>query len=309
MTTAPTRVVCEAMRTQFTLHLDQVDAATAGSIRSAAQRELDRLEALLSRFRSDSDVCRIAAARAGETVRVGWETVAVLRRARDIHAATAGAFDPTVGAWMDGWRAADRQWERVDDGAWQRARAAQGIDRLVLDAPAAVGIRADAATPVAIDLGAIGKGFALDQLAELLTDDWGVPAFLLDSGGSTVLARGPRTWRVGIGGAWGARDGMDVIGLRDAALSGSGGEVQGAHIVDPRAGGPARAHLAAWAVAPDAAGADALSTAFLVLDTDAIDRCCAALSGVHGLTVPPDGGRCRATAGLPPLLITDEVIA
>jgi thiamine biosynthesis lipoprotein ApbE len=78
--------------------------------------------------------------------------------------------------------------------------------------------------------------------------------------------------------------------------------VQGLHIADPRSGGAARRHLAAWAIAPVGALSDAFSTAFLVMDTAAVEACCAAHPGISALVVEqashPNGtDRVVLTAG------------
>jgi thiamine biosynthesis lipoprotein len=75
-------------------------------------------------------------------------------------------------------------------------------------------------------------------------------------------------------------------------VSGSGTEVKGEHIIDPRTGRPARAHLAAWAAHPSAAVSDALSTAFLVMGTEEAERYCRSHPEVWGLVIIP-GKKCR----------------
>ena len=98
-------------------------------------------------------------------------------------------------------------------------------------------------------------------------------------------AENERGWPVGVGGEWGKIAGFDSILLSGSAVSGSGTEVKGQHILDPRTGWPAEAHLAAWAIAPSAALSDALSTGFMVMSTDEVKACCAKLPGVSALVV------------------------
>jgi thiamine biosynthesis lipoprotein len=113
--------------------------------------------------------------------------------------------------------------------------------------------------------------------------DWDVGNVLLHAGTSTALAAGsgPASdgpapgWPVGAGSTGGARSGPGRVFLLNRALSGSGTEVKGAHIVDPRTGRPAGGHAAAWASHPSAAASDALSTAFMVMSTeDVAGFCC-----------------------------------
>jgi thiamine biosynthesis lipoprotein len=134
-------------------------------------------------------------------------------------------------------------------------------------------------------LGAIGKGYALDQAAVVLAD-WQIPRALLNAGTSTVLAIG-EGWEVGIGSEWGRAAGMEKIVLNNESLSGSGIEVQGQHILNPRTRQAATTHLAAWAVAPGAGLSDALSTAFFVMPTGDVQRFCAEHPGVEAMVVEP----------------------
>ena len=83
------------------------------------------------------------------------------------------------------------------------------------------------------------------------------------------------------------------IVLRERALSGSGTEVKGQHILDPRTGKPAGGHVAAWAAHRSAALSDALSTAVMVMSTDEVEAFCAAHPEVSVLAVV-EYGECRA---------------
>jgi len=152
-----------------------------------------------------------------------------------------------------------------------------------------------------VDLGAVGKGYALDKAAEIL-EDWEVGEALLHAGTSTVLAMGScdlgasessaeRGWPVGIGADWGQEAGIGRIHLCDESLSGSGTEVKGAHILDPRTGLPAHHHLAAWAIAPSAAVSDALSTAFMVMSTEEVEEFCRTHPDIRALVVRTRWGK------------------
>jgi thiamine biosynthesis lipoprotein len=133
-----------------------------------------------------------------------------------------------------------------------------------------------------IDLGGIGKGFALDKTAELL-GEWredapDISGTLLNAGESTVLAIGTQAeedgWRVSVAADLSAQGKTQEIVLRDRALAGSSTRVLGRHIIDPRTAGPANGALRAWASAPTATVADALSTAFMIMTPAEVDRYC-----------------------------------
>ena len=154
---------------------------------------------------------------------------------------------------------------------------------------------------VVVDLGGVGKGFALDRVVETL-EDWDIDNAMIHGGTSTALVRGsggapagcpPDTagWVLGIGADWGAAAGLERVLLHSGALSGSGVELQGEHIIDPRTGRPAMTHVAAWAICPSAARADALSTAFIVMATEEVEAYCDAHDDTAAVVVPrPDQG-------------------
>jgi len=149
-----------------------------------------------------------------------------------------------------------------------------------------------------LDLGAIGKGFALDRAAEVL-GQWSVRNALLHAGTSTALGLGPGPggrggagWPVGVAADWRCPGAPRRVRLRGLALSGSGTEVKGEHIVDPRTGRPARAHPAAWAAHPSAAVSDALSTAFFVQSAAEVARYCRSHPETWALVIIP-GKKCR----------------
>ena len=115
------------------------------------------------------------------------------------------------------------------------------------------------------DLGAIGKGFALDRMAEVLRE-WSCPAFLLVAGGSSILAGDPPAKTPGWSCGLGDDHSPHRFWLKHCSLSGSGLTVRGQHIVDPRTGLPGSRRNRVWALTETAAESDALSTACMILD-------------------------------------------
>lgn len=265
----------EAMATVFEAFIAGKDATYAGQAARAAFDEIDRIERLFSRFDPSSEVSRISRLRPGESLPVGIETVHVLGLCSFVQAETGGAFDPN-------YRAAAARGAR---GRPANLRPFGGLLRIEHAGGgfAVVRERRGAAAPALdLDLGAVGKGFALD-CARLVLKGWGAENVLLHAGTSTALGTGPGPgggkgrpgWPVGAGGAAGTAAGPVRILLRNEALSGSGTEVKGEHVVDPRTGRPARGHPSAWAKHPSAAAADALSTAFMVMSTSEVAGFCA----------------------------------
>ena len=126
---------------------------------------------------------------------------------------------------------------------------------------------------LSVDLGGIGKGFALDRLSALLKD-WELDAALLAAGTSTLLAQGVPPGRSG----WALTIGSDrrpvPWKLAHGAISASGTAARGNHLVDPRTGRAESQHHRVWVAAPFAAVADALSTAFSLMTAAEIQAYC-----------------------------------
>ncbi len=228
------------MATHFQVRIADQEKAYAGQAALAAFDLLDKLESRLSRFRANSDIAQIAHLAPGEKMRLSEPAFACLEIAKRMEQATHGAFSPTSAALetqgsMPGWELL----------------------------PGEFSIRCLRGT-LPFDLGAIGKGFALDRMAELLAQ-WECPSFLLIAGGSSILAGDPPADTPGWSCGLGEDDAPLRFFLAHASLSGSGLAVKGQHILDPRTGGPALRQNRAWVLADTAAESDALSTACMVL--------------------------------------------
>ena len=238
----------EAMHTTFGLHLIGEDGEFLTGVARECFDLLDRLEASLSRFVDGSDVFRINRMLAGETLYLSEPCHQCLLLAMQAGALTGGLFDITLGT-----RIAHRK-----AGASGPLPPLAG--RLVIhpDVPAIT----CQAPGREIDLGGIGKGFALDQMADLLLD-WGVRGGLLAAGASSLLAVGPQAWPVQLAGE---RETRQLV-LTNASLAASGTAVQGSHIVHPGADATHQTYLSnrVWAVAPTATLAEAWSTALMLM--------------------------------------------
>ncbi|MGK0186464.1 MAG: thiamine biosynthesis lipoprotein [Verrucomicrobiales bacterium] len=269
-----------AMATTFQIVIISDDPEEASFAADAAFREVDQMELELSRFKPGSDISRLNDAARDEEVYVSPAACDCLLLAHDVSRATGGAFDITIGPLYRLWREAGS--DGVSDDAFETARASCGWEQLKTSAFGPTAVKT--ADGMQIDLGGIGKGYALDQAAELLRD-WDIKNALLSAGGSTVLAIGSSPdsdsgWPVQVG-----PPDIDPTFLADGnAISGSGFEVQGEHIIDPRTGRPCPMtgtdRPTIWAQAPNAALSDALSTAFMILSREAIDKLCSEQDGI-----------------------------
>ncbi len=268
----------EAMRTTFSLRLAGMAAGEAAGVARECFELVDLLESRLSRFREGSDVWRINRMEAGETLYLSDACHRCLLLALDAHARSGGLFDAALGAAI----------EHRKEGRPGPPPPPAG--RLVIhpDVPAVT-----CAEPGRqLDLGGIGKGFALDEVHGLLAD-WGAGSALLGAGASTLLAIGGDTWPVELAGGHDTRR----IGLAGRALSASGTGVQGEHVVDPRGEGePGAGWRRVWLVAASAGLADALSTAALLMDAGELARFAAGDEAVEAVFADA-GGAIEQVAG------------
>ena len=227
----------KAMDTAFALTLVNEDAVLADSAAQACFDRIDALELTLTKFNDTSDVAVIRALAPGEIATVSRETVDLLVVCAEVSAATSGAFDPTV--------------------------EQRNFSDLVIDVEHC---RVAVKGKVKLDFGGIGKGFALDECRKILEgEQFGLNNWLLDAGTSTVLVSGG-PWPLGVGGPFKGRTRLATVEeLSSGALSGSGPEIQGAHIWDVRRRTKETRWAQSWAMAPTGAVADALTTAALSL--------------------------------------------
>jgi FAD:protein FMN transferase len=273
----------KAMNTLFELMVIGEEEGLAASAAFKIFERIDRLETLLSRFLDVSEVALISHLKPGETFRVDPEMMELLLISTKICQATNGVFDITVGTLMDKLREVNHRWNGLTQSELDSALATCGMNRLIIDTEnylvAVAPDRSGKNTPLELDFGAIGKGYALDLACNMLINEWEFKNFLIHGGTSTVLARGSmgdgqKGWPVGVLGDWKVRTGLDSVRLKDAAISGSGFDVNGYHIVDVRRGVAAKRYAGTWSYAPTAAEADALSTSFLAMTWKEIKETC-----------------------------------
>jgi len=264
----------EAMATTFEVIIVHEDERYARQAAIAAFDEVDRLERELSRFIEISDVARINGLPANQPLQLGLDMFECLKIAARIYAETNGAFDITIGSLLKCWRNDDGTPRNPSPKEIDLARLHTGTNLLQLD-EADHTVRLSA-SPVQIDLGGIGKGYAVDRVAELLRD-WSIDVALISGGYSSVLALdappGKKGWPLTLTNPAGRKEILARPFLQKGALSGSGVQ-KGGHIIDPRTIQPAGGRRAAWSSALDAATADALSTAFMIMGLDEIEKYC-----------------------------------
>lgn len=263
---AEVTVARRAMACEFSITLPGTTHDPIG-VAQAALDTVDRLEDKLSVYRPGSEISRLNRSAAAEPATTDAETFHLLRLAERISAETGRAYDAASGALVRVWGFLHGPRRVPADAEIRSALACSGSAHVRLDArDRSVSFTR---TGVELNLGGIGKGFAIDRALAGLA----VRSALMQGGRSSIRAVGE--WPVQIGRH--AR-----VWLRNQALGTSdtgnrffilGGRRYG-HILDPRSGWPAAGLLSASVIAPTAAEADALSTAFFVLGpTGAGDYC------------------------------------
>ncbi|MEN6335469.1 MAG: FAD:protein FMN transferase [Phycisphaerales bacterium] len=276
-----------AMATTFEVMIQYEDRAYAQQAAMAAFDEVDRIEGALSRFLETSDVTQINHLPAEKPLHIALDTFECLRISAESYDETGGAFDVTVGLLVDCWRDEDKKPRTPSQEELQFALDHTGTDLILLDEPScAVALLA---SPVRVDLGGVGKGYAVDRMAETLRE-WSIDRALIHGGFSSVLAldapAGLRGWPVSLSHPKDRSRTLARLDIEHLSVSGSGVE-KGRHIIDPRTGRPVEGKLATWSIARDAARADALSTAFMVMSESEVVEFCREHADTRGLLILP----------------------
>lgn len=280
----------EAMATTFEVLILHEDGRYAHQAAWEAFRELDRLEQELSRFIPNSDISRINNLAPGQPLVIGPAAFECLQLCARLSTETEGSFDVTIGSLMDCWLDENKKARTPSKKELDAASSLTGMHLIQSDE---TGHTVKLLTsPVQIDLGGFGKGYAVDRMAELLRD-WSIDTALIHGGASSVSALGapPGTegWPLTLSRPGPEQQILARIYLHDRALGGSGRQ-KGRHIIDPRTANPVEGRVAAWALTPTAATADALSTAFMVMTPEAVDRYCLDHPEVLAMVVLEDRG-------------------
>ena len=280
----------QAMATHFEVLLPFGNPAMQAAA-EAALDEIDALEEQLSVYKPSSEVSHLNREAHKQPVRIERRLFDLLLSSARLSHDTHGAFDIATGALTKAWGFYQRQGRVPTPTERARAAGATGSRFLALDA--------DALTVrflregLEINLGAIGKGHALDRAAAILQGEHGIRQGLIHGGSSSVRAIGSlhpdgRGWPVRLRHPWRDDIHLGTLFLADASMGTSSATYQHfeyngkklGHVLDPRTAWPATGVWQVSVIAPTAAEADALSTALFVLGPEAADRWCRTRPGV-----------------------------
>ena len=271
-----------------------VDAALAARAMSAALDEMQRVDALLSNYRSDSELSRMNGAASKAPFRASPELYDFVKRCRRYFDETLGAFDPTLGPVVRAWGFFTPRPARPSPEEAAAARALSGFDKVRLDDTArTVSYTVDG---LELDPGGIGKGYAADRAVMMLRRH-GIASALVNAGDSTLYALGRppgrNGWRLAVRDPARPATSLRFVTLADSALSTSGtsekfveiDDRRYGHIIDPRTGQPAEGTCQVTLIAPTATDSDALTKAAFLLSREALVKMFGERAGTHLLRV------------------------
>lgn len=290
-----------AMATRFEFLLFGENPARLRAAGEEALDEIDRLEEQLSIYRPGSEISQLNRRAASEAVRVSPPVFELLRACGSLSELTGGTFDITVAPLVRCWgfmKGPIASGNRPSETEIDLARAQVGMHLLEFDEDRST-IRFNQ-PGVMLDLGAVGKGYALDAAMDILREN-GISTALLHGGTSTVCGLGENPeggpWKVAIELPSSAPDQaaqlLSIAELKDQCLSvsavwGKAFEIDGVkygHVIDPRTGWPARHAVLGAAVVNSAAVSDALSTGVLLGNEEILQRLVQQTPGLRYLQV------------------------
>ncbi|MGE3308368.1 MAG: FAD:protein FMN transferase [Limisphaerales bacterium] len=302
---ASLQLATQAMATRFELVLHGPRPTALRSAGEEAIAEIQRLDAALSVHQPGSEIAALNRDAARHPVRVSPEVFHLLQRAVLLSQVTGGAFDITVGPLLQAWGFVRGSGHLPEPAQLEQARAAIGPAQLVFHPDEYTVEFAHPSTR--IDLGSIGKGYALDRATDFLREA-GVTRALVHGGTSTAVALGTpedaEAWKIAIAPPVSSGDSLElqpprpspssspapwpappplqplaVVALHDESLSvsavwGKGFSADGryyGHVIDPRTGQPTQGAVLAAMIDASATVSDALSTALLLRGSELID--------------------------------------
>lgn len=297
----------------FNMHQHRQSAHAA----SKAMTLIDGLESQLTVYRDDSEVSKLNENAFAKPVRVEPSLFELLELAQQIYVDTAGAFDITAGQLTSLWGFEQRAGGVPDKSKIAETLARTGTDKIRFDEEdESVQFLVDG---LKINLGGIGKGYAIDRVAELIRQHE-VDDFLIHGGQSSVLAGGNQKnldaeaatdfsgsgWPVGLSHPTLPDRRLAEFWLHDAALGTSGTARQGffhqgkryGHIIHPQTGWPTSHFLSTTVISPSAAVSDALATAFFVMPIEAVEAFCRQRTDIAAVLVSQTEGKGEANVQL-----------
>jgi thiamine biosynthesis lipoprotein len=268
-----------AMGTMFDIivyHSSRLDAER--SIEKALD-EVVRLDGVMSHYKADSNLSKLNREGGSGFIVVEPSLYEVIQESIWFSRQSSGAFDVTIAPLLRKWKEAQAEGRRLSAGEISDAQRCVGYEQIEISAPDRIRFRSAC---VALDLGGIGKGYAVDRAIAMLKSD-GIGHALVNAGGSSITALGAPPGTNG----WPVTVGRKVLRLLDSSLSTS---QQNGEILDPRTGSPAEITSAVTVMTRSATAADALSTTLVILPIEEGVRLLGRFPDASAVWMSADGG-------------------
>lgn len=284
------------MGTVVTITIPSNDPELARSAAQQAFAAMEAVEHCMSTYRNESELSRLNRAAVGHAVPVSSDLFAVISAAIEYAELTDGAFDITVAPAMQSWGFVSGEWRVPGPEELERLKSVVGYRLISLNERRRSVLFSREG--VAIDLGGIAKGYAVDAAKGAL-EEAGLQNAMINAGGDIYVMGGQpgqEVWKVGVRHPWDEGCLLTVLPVtnRAVATSGSGarsfardGSLYG-HILDPRTLLPVQGAVSSTVIAPSAMMADALATATYVLGPEEGLRFLNRLPEVEGIICAGD---------------------
>jgi thiamine biosynthesis lipoprotein len=291
-----------AMGTVYEIVAYSPSLNTASRAIEAAFGEIANLDRVMSNYDVESDLSHLDRSAHFRVARVPPDLFRAIQDSLIYSRLSNGKYDVTVAPLVDLWKAAMVTGQAPSRAQISRLRKCVGYQKVQLIPPDSIEFHSGC---MRIDLGSIGKGYAVDRAVEVL-HTYGIRNALIDAGGSTLYGMGAPPgqsgWRVRLCDPSGRIE-PEVI-LHDESISTSEQEKTSlieprvfGHIVDPTTAQPLRSDFAVSVVTPSATASDGLSTTLLLLGPEEGSRVVQELPGTAAIWISPNGEEQLASTG------------
>jgi thiamine biosynthesis lipoprotein len=252
--------------------------------------EVERLDGILSNYEPESDISKLVRDARHKAVAVDASLFEIIQKSAELSTRSQGRFDVTIGPLLKVWKKAKEEDRKPTSEELAAAQKCVGYDKIESTPPDRILIRSDC---VEIDVGGIGKGYAVERAMNILRAA-GIRNALINAGSSAIAAIGAppggKGWPVRfIEGGSGSRS----LLLEDASIATS---EQTGSIIDPLTGSPTSERMTVSVIAPSATLSDGLSTTLLLMSIDEGKKLLEQYGNVSAFWIAP-GGQLKASYG------------
>ena len=258
------------MGTMFDIVVYHRSASEARRAIGAATTEIERLDRVMSHYRTDSDLSRLVKGARGGYVPVDPSLYDVIGQSLAVSRRSRGVFDVTIAPLLGTWKRAQAQGRRPSESELAQSARCVGYEKIEMLAPDRIRFTSDC---VDLDLGGIGKGYAVDRALGILTS-FGIDRAVVNAGGSSIAAAGSPPGQRGWPVALGVSDDLRIVLVNESVSTSQQGAIDdgtgapSGEILDPVRRAPIRSLAIVHVVGRSATTTDALSTALLLLPID-----------------------------------------